>query len=667
MTLLRAAREHPSRRLRSGLALAVVVVAAPLAVVARADNSVVANPGAVRRGVTGGGHSQTGSSKADTGKGSALGDGASAGAVPVARLVAGSNTVTDTDGVVWGADEKVADGGQTWTGATPSAGTRHPELLRSERWAVRGYHLPVPAPGEYRVTLYEAEYYFSSVGQRVFDVTAEGATKLAGADVLAHAARGAVWAPSFTVRVNDGVLDLGFVDHADHARISALAVDRLPNGPAGPADATGPDSGPATPSATPPSQAATSDSPPPQAPTTDAAAPQAATNDTAPLPPLAAQAPPADAAPTNGAPPPPPPANLPPSTGGGSTPEAFGAVGDGHADDTAALQAALDAAVPGHPLVLQAGRTYTHGDVLHVRRPGTQVTGGGTLLATDESKSSVWVETDDVTLRGLTIATASTTHRWEAWEQMGVRLFGHRGAVLDHVTVVGASAAGVYIGNAASHFILDHVTVRDSRADGIHMTGGSHDGRVLSPTIERSGDDGVAVVSYQQDGVVCHDITVSQPMVHGTTGGRGISVVGGRDIHYTDIDVEDSAAAAVYLAAEGNPWFSYAPERVTVTGGRVLRANTDRSIDHGAVLILSGEQGIVPRDVHVSGLTVADTRSSASRSVGVVVYGAQPVDVSLDSLSISGGPSSAYGGNAAPDSYVLRGWTVRGKAVPDHG
>lgn len=342
----------------------------------------------------------------------------------------------------------------------------------------------------------------------------------------------------------------------------------------------------------------------------------------------------------------------------------FGAVGDGRTDDTAALQRALDATPRAGVLQLPAGGVFLHSDVLHVRRAGITVVGPGELRATRPDRSSVWVEADGVTVQDLHLTVAGVTHRYDAWEQMRVRLLTVHNTVLRRLVIDGSAAAGVYVGGAHD-FLLDHLTVRDTRADGIHITGGAADGRVVSPTVVNSGDDGVAVVSYMQDGPPVARVTVSSPTVLGTSSGRGLSVVGGTDITYTDVHVERSSAAAVYIANEGAPWFTAAPVRVRVSGGELLTSNTDPTVDHGAVLVLAGA-GQRPDDVVVQNLDIVDSRPTAHRSVGVITYGTAPVGVVLLDLRISGGPRAAYQGNTN-SGYRLTDWTVDGKAVPDAG
>ncbi|WP_179224735.1 right-handed parallel beta-helix repeat-containing protein [Geodermatophilus pulveris] len=344
-----------------------------------------------------------------------------------------------------------------------------------------------------------------------------------------------------------------------------------------------------------------------------------------------------------------------------------GAVGDGVTDDTRALQAVFDAAAPGDTVVLPAGRTFAHGDVLSLASAGVTVTGGGTLLATSEQRSSLVLAADDVVLEDVTLTIGATSRRWEAAEQQRLRVDGHSGVVVRDVRVQGSAAAGVFVGGGAAEFLLEGVQVTGTRADGIHITGRSRDGRVVAPVVRDVGDDGVAVVSYRSDGQPCARIVVDSPVVDGSRGGRGISVVGGQDVTYRDVTVTDTYAAGIYVAAEGG-WDTAGVDGVDVQGGTVTGANSGVDIDHGAVLVYNGTPDRAVRDVVVSGVTVAGTRPSASRWVGLVTdSGGEVSDVRLEGLALDGpGPDTTFVSNESSTTYRTQGWTRDGRPLPDH-
>lgn len=355
---------------------------------------------------------------------------------------------------------------------------------------------------------------------------------------------------------------------------------------------------------------------------------------------------------------------LPAPTGRTVAVASFGAVGDGRTDDTAALTTALGSLRSGDRLTFAAGKTYLHDAVLSVSTPGVQLTGAATLRATREQTSAVKIDADDVAVDGLTLAMGETTKRWDSDDQMKLYLAKHSGIHLREVTVEGSAAAGIFV-SGSGRFVLDHVRVTGTRADGIHMTQGAHDGTVVAPTTRDTGDDGVAVVSYAQDGPPCTRIRVISPHVTGSKA-RGISVVGGTDVTWTDIDVADSAAASVYLAAEGDPYYTTTDERVRVTGGRISGANRDTGIDHGAVLVYNGRKDEVLRDITVSGLSVSGTRASASRQVGIITeQQGGAVGVNLTGFALTGGPATDLVSKEPKANYRVMGWTRDGKPVAD--
>jgi hypothetical protein len=343
-----------------------------------------------------------------------------------------------------------------------------------------------------------------------------------------------------------------------------------------------------------------------------------------------------------------------------------GAVGDGVTDDSVALQAAFDSAGDGDVVMLPAGSTFAHSRVLTIRRAGMTLTGGGTLRATREASSSLTVSAPGVTVSGITLTIASTTRRWDAYEQQRLRLDGATGAVVRDVVVDGSAAAGVYVGGGTSGFVLDRVTVKNTRADGIHITQGSRDGQVVAPVIRNVGDDGVAVVSYRQDGAPCARIQVVSPSVDGSTGGRGLSVVGGTDVDYTSIDVRNTYGAAIYIAAEGN-WGTTGVARVRVSGGSITNANYDTGIDHGSVLVYNGTGDQAVQDITLSGLSVAGYRATVSRVLGLIADSASSPgirDVTLSGIAITGDPRpAALVSNQGPTTFSTAGVLRNGAAL----
>jgi len=357
------------------------------------------------------------------------------------------------------------------------------------------------------------------------------------------------------------------------------------------------------------------------------------------------------------------------------SPEAFGAVGDGITDDTVALQRALDEVRPGVTLLFPAGKVYRHSDVLIARVAGEHLSGAGVLLATNEARSSFWITANNVTIDGgLTFKMAATTKRWDAYEQMGVRLAGVSGTVLKGISVQGSAAAGIYVGQSccaspmttSSNFLIQDVQVSNTRADGIQMTGGSHDGTLVRPTVTASGDDGISVVSYQADGVICNHITITSPTVNGTLWGRGLSVVGGNYVSYTNVNVSGSNAAALYFADEGAPYNTYGSSNVSVTGGTLTNSNVNSGVEHGAVMLYTALPGLAVQNVSVRGITIRNTRASAPWQIGVMGDGSggSVGGISFADVTIQGGGTPFASDQPAAD-YATTGWTFNGASLAD--
>ena len=80
------------------------------------------------------------------------------------------------------------------------------------------------ANGTYTLRLLMADPHYTTAGQRVFDVYAEGAKVLADMDIAKEVGNSTALVKTITVTVLDGKLDLAFKSTVDNATISGIEL-----------------------------------------------------------------------------------------------------------------------------------------------------------------------------------------------------------------------------------------------------------------------------------------------------------------------------------------------------------------------------------------------------------------------------------------------------------
>ena len=144
----------------------------------------------------------------------------------VYRINSGGGSTSNSIGV-FAADKYFSPNPGSTTSTTKSiAGTSNDAMYQNQRRSevnngTFNYNFPV-SDGQYRVKLYFAEIYFTQVGKRVFDVSAEGTKMLNNYDIVRKVGSFTATTETFTVNVSDGTLNLYF---------SALASDGGVNRP----------------------------------------------------------------------------------------------------------------------------------------------------------------------------------------------------------------------------------------------------------------------------------------------------------------------------------------------------------------------------------------------------------------------------------------------------
>ncbi|WP_168583463.1 malectin domain-containing carbohydrate-binding protein [Gephyromycinifex aptenodytis] len=106
----------------------------------------------------------------------------------------------------------------------PIAGTKDEVLYQHAAYGMKGMLVPVPATASYHVRLLLTEAYWSEPGKRVIDVRAEGRDVASAVDAVAAAGPKAAHDVTFDVRVDDGMLNIDFVNLVDQPMVSGIEV-----------------------------------------------------------------------------------------------------------------------------------------------------------------------------------------------------------------------------------------------------------------------------------------------------------------------------------------------------------------------------------------------------------------------------------------------------------
>ena len=153
------------------------------------------------------------------------------GTVAAFNIGGGAYTSTEDD-LVFAADPGPSSGTVTPRSKVAAVGGTQEDALYTDYGTGTsfGYDVGVPEAGDYEITLYLAEPFWTAAGRRVFDVSLEGAVPAAFDNIDVFARSGGRWQAlklTATTTVTDGVLDLDFTTSVNEALVNAISVDLI--------------------------------------------------------------------------------------------------------------------------------------------------------------------------------------------------------------------------------------------------------------------------------------------------------------------------------------------------------------------------------------------------------------------------------------------------------
>lgn len=323
-------------------------------------------------------------------------------------------------------------------------------------------------------------------------------------------------------------------------------------------------------------------------------------------------------------------------TGGSVRPEDFGAVGDGVADDSEALQAAVDAAAERDGrVVLGAARTYLLERSIELPS-GAHLTGQGpssvlrfTWRYNDSRHDGFYLGNVDQTGRGNTDITLQRFAIRGAGSGLPAGPKEIQGApnvpairlrLVDRFRIsqldIGFAPGISLIHQGCSNGTIVDNRIHHSGRDGINSTWhhrNMHDILIADNLITKVGDDGVAIIGAPGQTAnrkaLPYRVVVRDNVIRGWSRnpnglalGRGISVLAATRVrlegnvidrtHSAGILVAPSTRSFSFDAAKGTPWRS---SHIQITGNRIVEAGQN-AVGSSPVIGEPNHDGILVKD-----------------------------------------------------------------------
>ena len=306
----------------------------------------------------------------------------------------------------------------------------------------------------------------------------------------------------------------------------------------------------------------------------------------------------------------------------------FGACPDDAKPDAVAIERAANNA-DGALVFLPPGR-YVQEKGIRIGRSNVVLFGPGAVLdATNAADYSVALAGDGASAANLELRLSVPGRRTSGSSTVRLQASGKGNLIIGNVIRGSRGAAVAMFG--ARDFRVSRNTISDTLADGIHVTRGSLGGIIDDNEVAGTGDDLIAVVSYRQKrgqaevGEVS-DIVIRNNTVGPNRWGRGIAVIGGRNITISDNTIVSNASAAGIMIAQEKSYGTYGVRHVIVERNVITDRSGGRPTGEGSAIQVNGTiagPGEGVRDVVVRNNTIRQARyrlfSAKGNVCGVVL------------------------------------------------
>lgn len=174
-----------------------------------------------------------------------------------------------------------------------------------------------------------------------------------------------------------------------------------------------------------------------------------------------------------------------------------------------------------------------------------------------------------------------------------------------------------------------------SGADIVHVTGNSKDITVDSVYSVMAGDDTVAVIGYTAGNVQGQpqNIKISNVTVVDSWHGRGVTVVGGKNVQITDVLVDGCDGAGILISSEAGTYNTFGNSNILISNATLIRAGKGGA--SGALHVL-GRAGYITENIQIQNVKIISS-NWRGLSLSGTIYAK---NISVENLEVDGTPSS---------------------------
>jgi parallel beta-helix repeat protein len=251
-----------------------------------------------------------------------------------------------------------------------------------------------------------------------------------------------------------------------------------------------------------------------------------------------------------------------------------GARGDGKADDTAAIQAAVGrVGKDGGGVVYFPDGVYKVSGSIVVKHDRVALEGAGwgaEIQMVKHPKRVIVIQgSRNNIVRNLKISLGvANVQRHD--EDVGIYVTSKARNFL--IEGVYGNKKAIMVRGGVSHGTIRNNTIRDTLADGIHLTGGSRYILVTGNELTHTGDDSIAVVSYESQKALTQHVVIAGNRIRNSLA-RGIAHAGGYQVDIWDNSIEGTSSSGI-LADRDLNFGTFAAVNTTIEGNTITGAGT---------------------------------------------------------------------------------------------